>query len=259
MPAHLRGELSPAALIDISGIDGLRGHLRGRAVSPASARWVTLRRLAMASLCSAAAPGAGAGGCVGRGVADPDRGHAGRQHLLSSGNSRHAARPARRRCTADAGVENRAGVAVSLEEFLEEPGATTLRPTELLRGHRGGAARRTRRRGIPQGGPAQRHGSGGGGLGAPAVGDAERCRQRRPHRGVRRDPVAAQSAERRSCDRGAASLSKVVSIAPKPAQSSRVLQRRNGPSPRSIGRRVLPGLLSRLAEQCVAGIPGTGG
>lgn len=131
MPAHLRGELSPAALIDISGIDGLQGISEVGGVTSIGAL-VTLRRLAMASLVqlrhpalAQAAASVGAwqtqtvatlGGNICSAAATADTLPA---LLVADAHLMLVSKSGRRR--------------VSLEEFLEGPGATALRPTELLR------------------------------------------------------------------------------------------------------------------------------
>ena len=131
MPQHLRGELSPAALIDISGIDGLRGISEVGGVTSIGTL-VTLRRLVTASLVqlrhpalaqAAAAVGAWQtqtvatlGGNICSAAATADTLPA---LLVADAQLMLVSKSGRRR--------------VSLEEFLEEPGATALRPTELLR------------------------------------------------------------------------------------------------------------------------------
>lgn len=131
MPQYLRGEQSPAALIDISGIDGLQGISEVGGVTSVGAL-VTLRRLATASLvqmrhpalCEAAgAVGAwqtqtvatlGGNICSAAATADtlPALLIAGAQLTLVSKSGRRR---------------------IGLEDFLAGPGATALRPTELLR------------------------------------------------------------------------------------------------------------------------------
>ena len=95
MPQYLRGEQSPAAFIDISGIDGLGG-ISDVGGQTSIGALVTMRRLATASLISLRHPAlCEAASAVGAWQTQYRR-HAGRQHLLGSGDGRHAAGPADR-------------------------------------------------------------------------------------------------------------------------------------------------------------------
>ncbi len=131
MPQYLRGERAPATLIDIGGIDGLRGVSEVGGVTSIGAL-VTLRRLATASPIAlrqpalaqaAAAVGAwqtqtvatlGGNVCTAAPTADTLP-----ALLISDAQLALVSKSGRRR--------------LGLEEFLEGAGGTVLRPTELLR------------------------------------------------------------------------------------------------------------------------------
>ena len=131
MPQYLRGEQAHAALIDIGGIEGLQGISEIGGVTSIGAL-VTMRRLATASLIAlrhpalsqaAAAVGAwqtqtvatlGGNICTAASTADTLP-----ALLVADAQLTLVSKSGRRR--------------IGLEEFLEGPGITVLRPTELLR------------------------------------------------------------------------------------------------------------------------------
>ncbi len=131
MPQYLRGESAPAALIDISGIDGMQGISDVGGATSVGAL-VTLRRLATASLIalrhpalSQASAAVGAwqtqtvatvGGNVCTAASSADTLPA---LLVSDAQLTLVSKSGRRR--------------MDLGEFLAGAGATALRPTELLR------------------------------------------------------------------------------------------------------------------------------
>ncbi|WP_428120284.1 FAD binding domain-containing protein [Candidatus Poriferisodalis sp.] len=131
MPQYLRGERAPAALIDIGGIDGLRGMSEVGGVTNIGAS-VTLRRLATSSLIALqhpalaqAATAVGAwqtqtvatlGGNVCGAATTADTLPA---LLISDAQLALVSKSGRRR--------------LGLDEFLDGTGGTVLRPTELLR------------------------------------------------------------------------------------------------------------------------------
>lgn len=255
MPQYLRGEQPPAALIDISGIDGLQGVSEVGGVTSIGTL-VTLRRLATASLVAmrhpalaqaAAAVGAwqtqtvatlGGNICSAAATADtlPALLVADVQLMLVSKSGRRR---------------------IGLEEFLEGPGATALRPTELLRaieaeplGERSaeGYVKVGRRSAMDLAvvGLALR-------LSVTPTGVVNDARiavcggTRPPHRvpSAEAAVVGTQLVDGRlDCTDAGAELASAA--APERARTA------------EYRRRVLPGLLSRLAERCVAGISGVG-
>ena len=131
MPQYLRGERTPVALIDIGGIDGLRGMSEVGGVTSIGAL-VTLRRLATATLVALKHPAlAQAAAAVGAWQT---------QTVATLGGNICGAAP-----TADtlpallisdaqmALVSKSGRRRLGLEEFLDGTGGTALRPTELLR------------------------------------------------------------------------------------------------------------------------------
>ena len=131
MPQYLCGERAPAALIDIGGIDGLRAVSEVGGVTSIGAL-VTLRRLATASLIALRQPAlAQAAASVGAWQT---------QTIATLGGNVCTAAP-----TADtlpallvsdaqlALVSKSGRRRLGLEEFLDGAGGTVLRPTELLR------------------------------------------------------------------------------------------------------------------------------
>ncbi len=131
MPQYLRGERTPVALIDIGGIDGLRGMSEVGGVTSIGAL-VTLRRLATATLVALKHPAlAQAAAAVGAWQT---------QTVATLGGNICGAAP-----TADtlpallisdaqlALVSKSGRRHLGLEEFLDGTGGTVLRPTELLR------------------------------------------------------------------------------------------------------------------------------
>jgi len=131
MPQYLRGEQSPAAFIDISGIDGLGGISDVGGATSVGAL-VTMRRLATASLISVRHPAlceatgavgawqtqtvATLGGNICTAAATADTLPA---LLIADAQLTLVSKSGRRR--------------IGLEDFLAGSGATALRPTELLR------------------------------------------------------------------------------------------------------------------------------
>lgn len=253
MPQYLRGEQSPAALIDISGIDGLQGISEVGGVTSVGAL-VTLRRLATASLIAmrhpalaqaAAAVGgwqtqtvATLGGNVCSGAPWADTVPA---LLIADAQMMLVSKSGRRR--------------MNLGEFLEGAGATVLRPTELLRavelepvGDRSaeGYVKVGRRSAMDLAavGLALR-------LSLTPTGVVSDIRiavcggTRSPHRvpSVESAVVGSQLDEGR-LDWAAAGAELASAAAPERTEAAR------------YRRQVLPGLLSRLADRCVAGIPG---
>ncbi len=256
MPQYLRGEQSPAALIDISGIEGLQGISEVGGVTSIGAL-VTLRRLATASLVqlrhpalaqAAAAVGAWQtqtvatlGGNICSAAATADTLPA---LLVADAQLMLVSKSGRRR--------------VSLEEFLEGPGATALRPTELLRaieveplGERTseGNLKVGRRSAMDLAvvGLALRLSVTPSGV----VSDARIAvcgGTRSPHRVPSAEAAIAGSQlidGRLDCAEAGAELASAA--VPERADSAQ------------YRRRVLPGLLSRLAERCVTAILGAGG
>ena len=131
MPQYLRGDRAPAALIDIGGIDGLRGMSEVGGVTSIGSL-VTLRRLASSSLIALGHPAlAQAAAAVGAWQT---------QTVATLGGNVCGAAP-----TADtlpallisdaqlALVSKSGRRRLGLEEFLDGAGGTVLRPTELLR------------------------------------------------------------------------------------------------------------------------------
>ena len=255
MPAHLRGELSPAALIDISGIDGMQGISEVGGVTSIGAL-VTLRRLATASLVqlrhpalAQAAASVGAwqtqtvatlGGNICSAAATADTLPA---LLVADAQLMLVSKSGRRR--------------MSLGEFLGGPSATALRPTELLRaieleplGERSaeGYVKVGRRSAMDLAavGLALR-------LSVTPSGVASDARiavcggTRSPHRVPSAESVILGSQlvdGRLDCAEAGEELASAA--APERIESAQ------------YRRRVLPGLLSRLAERCVAEISGVG-
>lgn len=131
MPQYLRGERAPAALIDIGGIEGLQGisEVGGRTNVGAL---VTLRRIATASLIELRHPAlAQAASAVGAWQT--------RTVATLGGNVCSAAPtadtlPALLVADAQLTLVSKSGRRrLALKDFLEGAGATALRPTELLR------------------------------------------------------------------------------------------------------------------------------
>ncbi len=255
MPQYLRGEQPPAALIDISGIDGLQGVSEVGGVTSIGTL-VTLRRLATASLVAMrhpalaqAATAVGAwqtqtvatlGGNICSAAATADTLPA---LLVADAQLMLVSKSGRRR--------------IGLEEFLEGPGATALRPTELLRaieaeplGERSaeGYVKVGRRSAMDLAvvGLALR-------LSVTPTGVVNNARiavcggTRPPHRvpSAEAAVVGTQLVDGRlDCTDAGAELASAA--APERAREA------------EYRRRVLPRLLSRLAERCVAGISGVG-
>ncbi len=131
MPQYLRGEQSPAALIDISGIDGLQGISEVGGVTSIGAL-VTMRRLATASLVQLRYPAlAQAAALVGAWQTQTVATLGGN---ICSAAATADTLPALLVADAQLMLVSKSGRRrVSLEELLEGPGVTALRPTELLR------------------------------------------------------------------------------------------------------------------------------
>lgn len=131
MPQFLRGEQVPAALIDIGGIEGLQGISEVGGVTSIGAL-VTMRRLGTASLIALRHP------ALSQAVAAVGAWQTQTVATLG-GNICSAATtadtlPALLIADAQLMLVSKAGRRrIGLEEFLEAPGATALRPTELLR------------------------------------------------------------------------------------------------------------------------------
>ena len=131
MPQHLRGEQSPAALIDICGIDGLQG-ISDVGGATSIGALVTMRRLASASLIALRHPAL----CEAAGVVGAWQ----TQTVATVGGNICSAAatadtlPALLIADAQLMLVSKSGRRrIGLAEFLEGPGATALRPTELLR------------------------------------------------------------------------------------------------------------------------------
>ncbi|MCY4518599.1 MAG: FAD binding domain-containing protein [Acidimicrobiaceae bacterium] len=256
MPQYLRGERAPAVLIDIGGIDGLQGISDVGGVTSIGAL-VTMRRLASASLIELRNPAlAQAAGAVGAWQT---------QTVATVGGNV---------CTAAASADTLPALLVAnaqltlvsksgrrrmeLGEFLDGAGATALRPTELLRaielepiGDRAaeGYIKVGRRSAMELAvvGLALRLQVAPSGV----VSDA-----RIAVCGVTRPPHRVPSAEtallgtqidggRIDCAEAGAELASAA--APERSEAAR------------YRRRVLPGLLGRLANRCVADISGADG
>lgn len=131
MPRYLQGEQAPAALIDITGIDGLGGISDVGGMTSIGAL-VTMRRLATASLIALRHPAlCEAAGAVGAWQT---------QTVATLGGNICSAAPTADTLpallVADAQltlVSKSGRRRMALGEFLEGVGATALRPTELLR------------------------------------------------------------------------------------------------------------------------------
>ena len=255
MPQHLRGEQSPAALIDISGIDGLQGISEVGGATSVGAL-VTLRRLATASLVQLRHPAlAQAAAVVGAWQT---------QTVATVGGNVCTAAPwadtlpALLVADAQLTLVSKSGRRrMSLGEFLAGPGATALRPTELLRaieleplGERSaeGYIKVGRRSAMDLAvvGVALRLSV----TPSSVVSDVRIAvcgGTRSPHRVPRAEAalVGTQLVDGRlDCAEAGAELASAA--APERAKAA------------EYRRRVLPGLLSRLAERCVAGISGVG-
>ena len=256
MPQYLRGERAPAVLIDIGGIDGLQGISDVGGVTSIGAL-VTMRRLASASLIELRNPAlAQAAGAVGAWQT---------QTVATVGGNV---------CTAAASADTLPALLVAnaqltlvsksgrrrmeLGEFLDGAGATALRPTELLRaielepiGDRAaeGYIKVGRRSAMELAvvGLALRLQVAPRGV----VSDARIAvcgGTRSPHRVPSAESalLGTQVAGGRiDCAEAGAELASVA--APESTETAR------------YRRRVLPGLLGRLADRCVADISGADG
>lgn len=131
MPQCLRGEQTPAALIDITGIEGLRGISEVGGVTSIGAL-VTMRRLATASLITLRHPAlCEAAGAVGAWQTQTVATLGGN---ICSAASTADTLPALLVADAQLTLVSKSGRRrIGLDGFLERPGTTSLRPTELLR------------------------------------------------------------------------------------------------------------------------------
>ena len=131
MPRFLRGEQVPAALIDIAGIEGLQGISEVGGVTSIGAL-VTMRRLATASLIAQRHPALSqAAAAVGAWQTQTVATLGG--NICSAATTADTL-PALLVADAQLTLVSKSGRRrVGLEEFLEGPGTTALRPTELLR------------------------------------------------------------------------------------------------------------------------------
>ena len=256
MPQHLRGEQSPAALIDISGIDGLGGISDVGGMTSIGVL-VTMRRLTTASLIAVRHPAlCEAAGAVGAWQT---------QTVATLGGNICSAAPTADTLPAlliaDAQltlVSKSGRRRMALGEFLEASGGTALRSTELLRavelepiGERGaeGYLKVGRRSAMDLAavGLALRLEMAPSGV----ISDARVAvcgGTRSPHRVPSAEAalVGTQLADGRvDCMEAGEALASVA--APERTEAAQ------------YRRRVLPGLLNRLAERCVAQISGAGG
>ena len=256
MPQHLRGEHVPAALIDIGGIDAMQGIADVGGATSIGAL-VTLRRLAAASLVALRHPALSqAAATVGAWQT---------QTVATLGGNICSAAP-----TADtlpallvadaqlALVSKSGRRRLGLGDFLEGPGATALRPMELLRaveleplGERSaeGYMKVGRRSAMDRAavGLALRLSVTPSGV----VSDARIAvcgGTRPPHRVPSAESVLAGTElvdGHLDCAEAGAELASAAA-----PERSEVAQYR---------RRVLPGLLDRLEQRCVAEISGANG
>lgn len=255
MPQFLRGEQVPAALIDIGGIEGLQGISEVGGVTGIGAL-VTMRRLGSASFIalrhpalSQAVAAVGAwqtqtmatlGGNICSAAATADTLPA---LLIADAQLMLVSKSGRRR--------------IGLEEFLEAPGVTALRPTELLRaielepiGERSaeGYLKVSRRSAMDLAvvGLALRLD-----IASNGVVSAARIALCGGTRAAHRVPAAESVllGTQLSDDPGAfGEVGVELANAVGPQKSPEAQYR----------RRVLPGLFDRLARRCIAEIPGTG-
>ena len=131
MPQYLRGEHSPAALIDIGGIEGLHGiSVVGGVTSIGSL--VTMQRLATASLIALRHPALSqAAAAVGAWQTQTVATLGGN---ICSAASTADTLPALLVADAQLMLVSKSGRRrIGLDDFLEGPGTTALRPAELLR------------------------------------------------------------------------------------------------------------------------------
>lgn len=256
MPGYLRGEQSPAALIDITGIDGLQGIADVGGMTSIGAL-VTMRRLATASLIalrhpalSQAAAAMGAwqtqtvatlGGNICSAAATADTLPA---MLVADAQLTLVSKSGRRR--------------TELGEFLAGAGATTPRPTELLRAVELEPLGERSAEGYLKVGRRSAMDLAVAGLAlrleltpSGVVSDARIAvcgGTRPPHRVTSAEAVivGTQLIDGR-IDVAEAGEELASVAAPERTESAQ------------YRRRILPGLLSRVAERCVAAIPGASG
>lgn len=131
MPRFLQGEQIPAALIDIGGIEGLQGISEVGGVTSIGAL-VTMRRLATASLIALRHPALSqAAAAVGAWQTQTVATLGG--NICSAATTADTL-PALLVADAQLTLVSKSGRRrVGLDEFLQGPGTTALRPTELLR------------------------------------------------------------------------------------------------------------------------------
>ncbi|MDE0495880.1 MAG: FAD binding domain-containing protein [Acidimicrobiaceae bacterium] len=255
MPRFLRGEQAPAAMIDIGGIEGLQGISEVGGATSIGAL-VTMRRLATASLIALRHPALrAAAGAVGAWQT---------QTVATLGGNICSAAPTADTLPAlliaDAQltlVSKSGRRRIGLADFLADAGATPLRPTELLRaveleplGERSaeGYLKVARRSAMDTAvvGLALRLGLTSAGI----VSDARVAvcgGAGSPHRVPEAEGamVGVQLADNRI---DVAEAGDRLAAAAAPERSEMAHYR----------RRVLPGLLNRLAQRCVDDIAGTG-
>ena len=254
MPQYLRSEDVPAALIDIGGIEGLQGISEVGGVTSIGAL-VTMRRLATASLIGLRHPALGeAAGTVGAWQTQTVATLGGN---ICSAAATADTLPALLIADAQLMLVSKSGRRrVGLEDFLGGPGATALRPTELLRsveleplGERSAEAyvKLGRRSAMDAAvvGLALRLALTPGGLVSQAR-VAVCGGSRSPHRAV--EAEAAMVGTQLSAGRV-----DVAQAGEQLAQSA-ALERSEAARYR---QRVLPGLLERLAQRCADTIAGT--
>lgn len=255
MPQYLRGEQPPAALIDISGIDGLQGVSEVGGVTSIGTL-VTLRRLATASLVAMRHPAlAQAAAAVGAWQTQTVATLGGN---ICSAAATADTLPALLVADAQLMLVSKSGRRrIGLEEFLEGPGATALRPTELLRAIEAEPLGERSAEGYVKVGRRSAMDLAVVGLAlrmsvtpTGVVNDARIavCGGTRPPHRVPSAEAAVVGTQlvdgRLDCTDAGAELASAA--APERARAA------------EYRRRVLPGLLSRLAERCVAGISGVG-
>jgi carbon-monoxide dehydrogenase medium subunit len=253
MPQYLRGEQSPAALIDISGIDGLQGISEVGGVTSIGAL-VTLRRLATASLVAMRHPAlAQAAAAVGAWQT---------QTVATLGGNVCTAAPwadtlpALLIADAQLTLVSKSGRRrMSLGEFLEAERATAPRPTELLRAIELEPVGKRSAEGYLKVGRRSAMDLAAVGLAlrlsvmpSGVINDARIAvcgGTRRPHR-VPSAEAAIVGSELDSGHLDCAEAGAELAGAAAPERTAAVRYR----------RQVLPGLLGRLADRCAAEISG---
>ena len=253
MPQYLRGEQSPAALIDIGGIDAMQG-ISDVGGDTSIGALVTLRRIATASLVAMRHPALSqAAATVGAWQT---------QTVATLGGNVCSAAPTADTLpallVADAQltlVSKSGRRRMSLSDFLEGPGATALRPTELLRAVELGPLDEHSAERYVKVGRRSAMDRAVAGLAlrlsvtpSGVVSDARIavCGGTRPPHRVPSAEVALAGTELVAGHLDCAEAGAELASAAAPERTESALYR----------RRVLPGLLDRLAQQCIAELHG---